>query len=225
MKNTIKLFLTGLIFSTSLTSHATLLTADTIASSTVVDFSTQPTVTNQMGPIQIGTLVGEDITATSTTADLSTNFDGWGLGSNGNWGSPQTYISAQSAAPMLIAFNDGPVSEVGGIMNDFPGGGDLTITAFDAGMAVLETYNVTNLANISTPGGNNAGEFRGISRPTNDIAFFQIEGESPVLDDLTFARNGVQTEAVPTLSQWSLILLTLMLGYIGFSSRKKHFRF
>ncbi len=202
------------VASFSFTVNANLITSDTILNSVVVDFSTQPTVSNVSGPIQIGGLVGLDIEVTTFNGNngLYTNYNGWGLCSNGSWGSPRTYISSQSQAGMRIAFNDGPVAEVGALMNNARGcGPDMVITALDADMNVLETYNITQLAEIDT----NDGAFRGISRSNADIAYFEINGESPVLDDLTFSAIAREPATPVPMSVGSLILLAGILSLFG----------
>ncbi len=212
------------VASFAITANADLLTSDTIPNSVVVDFSTQPTVSNVTGPIQIGDLVGLDIEVTTITNNngLYANYNGWGLCDNGNWSSPRTYISSQSQEGMRIAFNDGPVSQVGALMNNARGcGPDMVITALDADMNVLETYNITQLAEIVT----NDGAFRGISRPSADIAYLEVNGESPVLDDLTFSADAgiaISTTPVP-MSVGSLVLLAGILSLFGLITlRRRH---
>ena len=196
--------------------QASFLTSNTIANPTIIDFSTQATVVDVPGPIQVGTPVGLDIQANGTpNTGLYTNFDGWGLGDNGTWGSGMTYISANDARPGALTFHfiSGPVAEVGAFMNYVPGT-DLFIRAYDASLTLLEEYNVTTLADIVTPSGTNAGGFRGISRSTADISYFEVYGEVPVVDDLTFSAASVTPLAptsIPTLSEWSMIILSSLL--------------
>jgi hypothetical protein len=200
--------------------NADLITSNTITDSTVIDFSTQATVSSLSGPIQIGVAVGEDITVTgSPNTGLYTNFNGWGLIANGTWGDGMTYISANDARPgdLIFSFNDGPVSAVGGFMNHAPGrGSDLLISVLDEFMNVLESYNITTMANIVTPGGLNAGGFRGIDRLGQaDISYFVVTGYVQVLDDLTFAR----AESVP--EPGTLALLGIGLFGMGLARRNK----
>lgn len=215
-----KLILLGFMFGTASIANATLLTSDTISNSTIVDFSTQVTASNIVGPIQVGGLVGEDIAVTgSPNTGLYTNYNGWWLLSNGSWGGGMTYISADDARPgsLLFLFNDGPVSAVGGFINHVPGlGTDLFISVLNAAMVVLESYNVTSLANIVTPNGVNAGGFRGIDRGVNDIHYFEVTGYVPVLDNLTFTRGDASVSAPATLA-----LFGLGLAGLGWSRRKK----
>jgi hypothetical protein len=74
--------------------NAAFLTSNTIGRPTVVDFSDQPTVINSGGPIQVGGLVGQDISVVMTDGsdNLSANFNSWNLGSNGDWADPHTYF-------------------------------------------------------------------------------------------------------------------------------------
>ncbi len=194
--------------------EAGFITTNTIAGPTTIDFSTQATLINGSGPIQIGGLIGEDVSVTGNpNSGISMNSDAWGLGTNGTWGDGRTYVSIEKfdMVPMLteliFAFNDGPVSAVGGFMNHAPDlGADLIITAKDSSMNTLETYNVTTLAPIVTMGWN-GGAFRGIDRGSNnDISYFVVSGIAPAVDDLSFARNGTVPEPT-SLTLWSLGLV------------------
>lgn len=179
-----------IIFAAS--AQAEFITSNTMLGNPVIDFSTQPTVLNATGPIQLVNSYGLNIEVTSgTNSSLYTNWNHWGFMDNGSWGNGKTYISAYTsttaADTMMIHFLDGPVLGVGGFMNYAIGWGvDLWISALDSSWNVLETYNVTTLANIVTPLGVNAGAFRGIQRSSADISYFAITGIAPALDDLTF---------------------------------------
>ena len=197
--------------------HATLLTSDTIVESTIVDFSDQAAQRRVTGPVQIGSLVNENITVESSSSSngLSFNADGWNLLDNGYWGQGGTYVGLRGDTDiMTFTFHDGPVSAVGGFMSYAREAlsAELIITALDDNMNILETYNVTRLADIVTADDWNLGGFRGISRATNDITYFQLSGGlANVLDDLTFARldDGLDVpEPTP--------LTLLGLGLLGF---------
>lgn len=183
----------AMIFAAS--AQASFLTSNTMSGATVIDFSTQPTVSDVPGPIQVGTPVALNIVATGNpNSGLYTNYNGWGLLSNGTWGGGMTYISVNDARPgsLIFQFLSGPVSGVGGFMNHVPNYGTaLIISAYDSSHTLLEQYNVTTLAAIVTPGGYNAGAFRGIGRSSADISFFEIYGYVPVFDDLTFTSAPV----------------------------------
>lgn len=202
--------------------NATFLTSDTLTAPTLVDFS-QFTgggqIINANGPVQVGGLVGEDIEYTGVPNNgLYAWNGGWSLVANGFWGSGRDgYLGQNNARPgdMFLTFNSGPVSAVGAFMNYCPdcgSGDDLIITAYDAAMAVLESYNVTLLADIVTPGGDDAGAFRGISRAQADIHAFGIYGHVQVIDDLVFERA-----AVPE----PVTLLLLGVGLLGIGSARR----
>lgn len=188
MKGLSRIITYAALFFSTVTAYADLVTSPgEIVDATVIDFSTQPTVSNVAGPIQIGDAVGLDVTVDGTpNSGFYTNFNGWGLCDNGGWGAPQTYISANDARPgtIRVSFNDGPVLSVGGFMNHSPcDSATMEISVYDSGMNLLETYDIT--ADAVTPAGINEGVFRGISRPSADIAYFEIFGGVPVLDDVT----------------------------------------
>ncbi|HBG08245.1 MAG: hypothetical protein A2075_04830 [Geobacteraceae bacterium GWC2_58_44] len=208
----------GLVMMFGASAHATLLTSNSMSGATVTDFSTQPTVSNVTGPLQVGT-PGLNIEATgSPNSGLYTNYDGWGLASNGSWGGGRTYISVNDARPgsLVFQFLSGPVSGVGGFMNQANGLTDLIISAFDLSHNLLEQYDVMALTDIVTPGGFNAGAFWGIQRSSADISYFEVFGYVPVLDDLTFTG---QSAPVPEPS--TFLLLGAGLGGLAIWRRKK----
>jgi len=147
-----------------------------------------------MGPIQVGNLVGEDV-EWSASDDFSFLGNGdYGLGVNGEWDSGRDGYSATDnpASSMRFDFAE-PVCAVVGFVNYSPGIGDpFIMTALDGSNGVLETFDISNDAPISTPDALNDGDFRGFVRATNDIAAIELFGEFDVLDDLTFTRCDTQ---------------------------------
>lgn len=156
--------------------------------STLVDFSqfTGP-LTETSGPVQVGDLVGVDIEWSSTSSSSLIGDGDYDLGTNGSW-SRQFVGSNSDTAVMRFEFNDGSLGAVGGLINYDPGlNEDVVMTVFDSSGAILESFNVTSTAPISTPDGLNDGGFRGFLRLANDIAAFEVTGSRVALDDLTFA--------------------------------------
>jgi hypothetical protein len=165
------------------------------------------------GPTQIGGSVGLDVVLTAEGgqndgAILGSGY--YGLGPNGNWDVPKTYTAvdaAQSEAWLKISFESGLVSAVGGFLNYDRALGVPIIQALDASDNVLESYNLATDAPIVTSGLLNAGAFRGIVRPTSDIAAFRLQGAYLVMDDLTFT----QPAAIPEPATSALMMLSLAI--------------
>ena len=86
----------------------------------------------------------------------------------------------------------------------------LHVTALDSNGNVLESYDLSLLVPINTPGQTDGGAFRGIMRPTADIAALTVSDGFVVLTDLTFSHDAT---AVPEpASQTLLCLGTLSVG-------------
>ena len=181
-----------------------------------------------VGPVDVGSAevfesvwyVHTDPTATNSGTGGVLGQGGYGLEGNGAWGSPpepgNTYTgidSGSSTAAIRFIF-DAPVSDVGGFVNYATGHGDFVVSALALDLTPLESYVINVVAPISTPGGLNAGAFRGISRPTEDIYAFEIRGSYGVLDNLTFSRNGVA--AIP--EPGAVAIWGLGLGLIGLTA-------
>ena len=144
------------------------------------------------GPVQIGGLVGEDVTWSTNGPDSVIGNGGYGLGDNGSWSSGRDgYTGSNSSVRnMLFTFNDGLKSAVGGFINYLPNNGSaVLIEALGEGGALLESYDLFATAPISTPGQLDAGAFRGIQRAANDIRALRVSNSFVVLDDLTFTTN------------------------------------
>lgn len=210
------LLVVAMMFGFSNVSQAVLVTDALTSPTATVDFSQFNTDwVFGTGPVEVGGLVGESISWSSTYSYSVIGNSGYGLGGNGNWNSGRNgYVGLNTSATnqsMRFDFNDGPISGVAGFVNYAPENyGDFFIEVLGLGDVVLESYNITSLAPISTPGQTNAGEFRGITRGTADIYAFRLSGAYDVLDDLQFTR-------VPEPAT----LILLGLGLLGFASRKK----
>jgi hypothetical protein len=175
-------------------------------------------------PVQVGELVGKDITLTSTNPDGSVLGSGpYDFNDNGSWSPASTFagldvdLFGNDQYTMTFHFNGGPVAAVGGLLNYAvladSGFSDVVISALDSKGAVLESYDITQLAPISTPGAVDGGAFRGIVRSSADIAGFSLSNSAVAIADLTFST------AVPEPASWCLV----MAGLVG-AALRRHFK-
>jgi hypothetical protein len=132
----------------------------------------------------------------------------YGLGDNGSFGGSATYIGVDSGTGSDTLTFATPVSEFGAFWNYAPGNGDdPTLTVLDSSDAVIASYDLASLAPISTPGGFNEFEFRGIVDSTADIKSIEFGGSYLLLAGT--ASGGIP--GTPEPSTWALIIV----GFLG----------
>ena len=163
------------------------------AGTTVIDFSefSGPFLFTA-GPVQIGDPAARDIEWFSTASNSVIGNGSYGLSTNGSWTSGRNGYTGlnTSSGSMTFRFNDSPVAGVGGFMNYAPGtAATAIIEALDQAGEILESYDLIALAPISTPGGVDAGAFRGIVRAQADIYALRVSNAFDVLDDFTFTEE------------------------------------
>jgi PEP-CTERM motif len=164
---------------------------------TVIDFNQFAGANSitTMGPVS----VGAGVTFQSTNPDGSILGSGpYSFNDNGTWNSSLTFAGLDVDAfgndqyTMTFTFAH-PVAAVGGLLNyavfEFSGFSDATISALNSSGMVLESYDIDQLAPISTPGATNAEEFLGIARSQSDIAAFALSNSAIAITDLTFSGN------------------------------------
>jgi hypothetical protein len=200
--------------------HAVLVTnAASLGSSTVIDFSQFGPFVFTAGPVQIGSVVGDNVTWESTSNISVIGNGGYNLGANGFWDSGRSGFTGTNSdtAAMTYRFLDGPVAGVGGFVNYTvapDGPSDAIISVLDSNDTVLESYNISVLAPIVTPSAVNDGAFRGILRNSADIYALRLSDKFSVLDDLTY------TGQIPEPSS---VFLTV-IGLTGMLALRKRFR-
>ena len=142
------------------------------------------------------------------------------MGSNGGW--DFVYFAGVDGPDNYMIFElPSAVSAISARMNYCPdcGGADPVIEALDAGFAVLESWNLALFAPISTPGGFNAAEWRGIVRGSADIKALRVANSYIVVDDLTFGGIPVTPNPVPEPA--TLLMLSGALLALGIAKRRQ----
>ena len=142
----------------------------------------------------------------------------YGLGLNGTWGPGFSRVGTIGTMTPFQIDLGGLYSSAGQFLNyatslTIPGLTSPMIAAIAAdGATVLESYDLSVSAPISTAGGVNSGAFRGISRGSSDIRFLRVSGTFVVTHDITVA--GAATAAVPEPSTLLLsgLPVTALLG-------------
>ena len=142
----------------------------------------------------------------------------YNLGTNGHW-ETFSWVATDSNDSIVTFDLGGLFDAVGGFMNysvNSDSGPTAIIRALAAdGLTVLESYDLRTLAPISTPGLTNAGDFRGISRTSADIGFFQLQGSFLLMHDITVGEG-----AVPEPSSLALIAF----GVAGLAAWRRQYR-
>lgn len=130
---------------------------------------------------------------------------GYGLNANGSFGGDAVYIGLDGPGGFGFLVGPNAYSQIGFFFNYAPGvGDDPTIAALDINGNVLEEYNLATDAPISTPGGFNQFQFRGITRDTADIYGFRFGG-SYLLASGT--ATGDVIGGIPEPTTWALMIL------------------
>ena len=145
--------------------------------------------------------------------------NGYGLDVNGNWFGLGGYVGINSDSGTVRFDFANAVAAVGGYFNYAPFSyGDAILRIYGAGNTLVEVFNLTTDAPISTPYATNGGEFRGFQRDQADIFAFTISGAYAVVDDLTI---GGTTDVSPVPLPATAPLLMAALGGLGLMARRR----
>ncbi len=164
-----------------------------------------------------------DVIATYTSSYYSSviGYDGiYGLGDNNYWVGRGGYAGVNTSSDTLRFTFDKAVAAVGGFVNYSPSRfGDAVLRIFGAGNTLLETFNLTTDAPVSTPLEVNGGAFRGFTRENADIFAFEVSGAFAVIDDLTISGISNTPATVPLPA--SMPLLASTVGGLALLRRRR----
>lgn len=137
---------------------------------------------------------------------------GYGLGANGNFGGSAVYAGLDGPSGFMSFTFANPVASFGAFMNYAAGFGfaDQLIGAYDVNGNLLEEWDLVTDAPISTPGGFNAFEFRGISLASAVIKEFRMSN-GYILAAATANGDPVETPEPTTLALLGASVLGLRL--------------
>lgn len=144
----------------------------------------------------------------------------YGFGANGGWTGALGPMAGVNDSFDVYGVSDTmtfalatPTNAIGGFLNYLPGDSTpTTIAVYDAGMNLIESFNLTFL----TGGGNDTGQFYGFLESTPDISFFTLTDNYVAITTLTIGGGA------PAVPEPSSILLfgTGLLGAAGALRRK-----
>jgi len=141
---------------------------------------------------------------------------GYGLGANGSFGGSAVYIGVDSGTGFDTIMFSAPQTQFYGFWNYAPNvGADATISTLDSGGNVLQSFDLTTLAPISTPGGFNQFEFRGIDG-TDQFSGIRFGGNYLLL---AATAQGGATGGTPEPATWALMIGGF--GLAGASLRRR----
>lgn len=141
---------------------------------------------------------------------------GYGLNSNGSFGNPAVYIGVDSGTGYAQITFASAQTQFYGFWNYAPGVGDnATLSTLDISGNVLQAFDLTALAPISTPGAFNAFAFRGIE---GSDQFYGIRfGGNYIL--LAATANGMPMGGVPEPASWMMLIAGF--GLVGAAARRR----
>lgn len=151
----------------------------------------------------------------------------YGLTGNGGFGAGAVFAGLDGwSGHMDFTLTGGPVSEFGAYVNYAIGGagegeevgGNPFIAALGADGSVLETWDLSVLAPVSTPGGFNQFTFRGISRDSADIYGLRF-GNAYIIAAGTASGALPTVTPVPEPSTYALMLIGL--GAVVLATRQR----
>jgi PEP-CTERM motif len=141
---------------------------------------------------------------------------GYGLGANGSFGGSATYIGVDSGSGYAEIKFATAQTQFYGFWNYAPGVGEnATISTLGITGGVLQTFDLTVLAPISTPGGFNQFAFRGIDG-TDEFHGVRFGGNYILL---AATADGDAVGGVPEPASWAMLIAGF--GLTGAAMRRR----
>lgn len=145
---------------------------------------------------------------------------GYGLGANGRFGGDAVYAAVDAPSGYAQFLGTVGYSQFGLFFNYAPGvGNHATISSLDAAGNVIDSFNLEALAPISTRGGFNQFEFRGIGYDDGTQVYGIRFGGAYLLASGT--ADGVPG-GVPEPATWAMMILGF--GLVGAAARSRRLR-
>jgi hypothetical protein len=212
-----------------------LLTNNTGYTGPTLDLSTYAngTLTYTLGPAPIGAITFTANNGGGITGNGAVLGQGaYSLGDNGDLDVAATYVGLDSATGYMTFTFASPVSSFGAFMNYVPASSFIAIgetnytnpiiSAYDSSNNLLDSFDLSTAAPISTPGALNQFAFRGISGTSAPIASFRLSGSYLIAAS---SANGFVGSTIPTspttVPEPFTVIGTLIGGTAAFRLKKK----
>ena len=142
----------------------------------------------------------------------------YGLAGNGSFGGDAVYIGVDSGTGYAQLLGNVGYDQIGFFINYAPGvGDDATFWTLDINGDVIDSFNIAELAPVSTPGGFNEFAFRGVAYDDGTQVYGLRFGGNYLL--LTGTADGVPNPGIPEPATWAMMILGF--GLVGSAARRR----